>query len=128
VTISRNATATTFSSRVKGPIARSALRAAARASGVARTPGGNTPRSPVSKRDPVKLRMDALWPRSSSSVCREPDADHVPSNVRVSPGAGALRGSTAGPEHAAAMSQISAAPGHGDAAARTALPAIAVLI
>src|SRR2546430_6389786 len=42
VTINRNATATTFSSRVNGPIDRSAARAAAGASGVARTPGGNS--------------------------------------------------------------------------------------
>jgi branched-subunit amino acid aminotransferase/4-amino-4-deoxychorismate lyase len=45
----------------------------------------------------------------ASSVRRDPDADHVPSNVRVSPGVGALRGSTAGPEHAAARSRTSAA-------------------
>ena len=42
VTISTNATATTFSSRLKGPIERRAARAAAGASGVPRTPGGKT--------------------------------------------------------------------------------------
>jgi hypothetical protein len=40
-TISTNATATIFSSRDSGPIERRALRAAAGASGVPRTPGGN---------------------------------------------------------------------------------------
>ena len=39
VTISTNATAVIFSSRVSGPIAAIAVRAAAGASGVARTPG-----------------------------------------------------------------------------------------
>ncbi len=42
VTISTNATATTFSSRLNGPIERRAARAAAGASGVPRTPGGNS--------------------------------------------------------------------------------------
>ena len=42
VTISTNATATTVSSRVSGPMDRRAARAAAGASGVARTPGGNS--------------------------------------------------------------------------------------
>ena len=50
------------------------------------------PRWPVSNSDPVKLMMDALWPRSSWRVCRVPEADHVPSKVRDSPGAGAPSG------------------------------------
>jgi hypothetical protein len=49
-----------------------------------------------------------------------PDADHVPSNVRVSPGVGAARVSTAGLEQAVAQS-ASATPIHGNAAAGAAL-------
>jgi hypothetical protein len=44
--------------------------------------------------------------------------------VRVSPGAGAVRGSTAGPEHAVAMSKTSSVPSPSGGAARTIIGSI----